>query len=151
MQPFRKCLVRPSSRQLGAPEDAFRAPASSHLDSGEGSANNGSVSEHRFEIIDEQRRFEVRDPRPFDRIQFAMWALRILRPDMTVAVYERRRELHIERGRDLARGAAYTRALVGIPPDATREHIAFALAELAGVADRPFVVDLLARLASAAA
>ena len=34
-------------------------------------------------------------------------------------------------------------ALVGIPPHASRESIAVALAELAGVAWQPFVIDLL--------
>ena len=110
------------------------------------SANNGGVSDHRFEIVDEQRRFDRGDRESFDRIQFALRALRILRPDMTVALYQRRRDLHIEQSRDLERGPKFQRALVGIPPDASREHIAFALAELAGVAERPFVVDLLARL-----
>jgi hypothetical protein len=101
---------------------------------------------YRYEIIDEERRFEWRDGEQFDRIEFAMQALRFLRPSMTVAVYERRRHLKVERGRDLNRGLDAVWAMVGIPPDASREHIARALAELTGAAHVPFLVDLLARV-----
>jgi len=79
----------------------------------------------------------------FDRIAFAMRLLRVLRPPhLRIAVYERYHELKVERGRDLANGPSW--AMVGIPPHASREHIALALAELAGVARVPFLVDLLA-------
>jgi hypothetical protein len=100
--------------------------------------------DHRWELIQEERRFERRDPQPFDRLEFAMGALRVLKPPgMTVAVYQRRRELRVERGPDLARGQASSWAMVGIPPDASREHIAFALAELAGADDVPYMVEVL--------
>jgi hypothetical protein len=79
----------------------------------------------------------------FDRIGFAMRLLAILRPPrMRIAVYERYQELTVERGRNLESGPTW--AMVGIPPHASREHIALALAELAGIARVPFVVDLLA-------
>jgi hypothetical protein len=85
----------------------------------------------------------------FDRIAFAMRLLRILSPQrMTIAVYERYHELTIERGRELPSGSSW--ATVGIPPDASREHIALALAELAGVARVPFLVDLLAAAGNSA-
>jgi hypothetical protein len=79
----------------------------------------------------------------FDRIEFAMRVLRILSPPgLRIAVYERYHELTVERGRPLASGPSW--AMIGIPPHASREHIALALAELAGVARVPFMVDLLA-------
>ncbi len=95
---------------------------------------------------DEQRRLDRAPEQKFDRLAFALLALRVLRPPMTVAVFERRRSLSVERGRDLARGPDARWAMVGIPPDASREHIVVALAELAGADDVPFLVDLLTRL-----
>jgi hypothetical protein len=91
-----------------------------------------------------ERRYDASDPDEFDRIAFAMRALSVLRPRrMTVAVYPSVSSLRVERGRDLAASAPSTWAMVGIPPDASRETIALALAELAGFGRRPFVVELL--------
>lgn len=101
-------------------------------------------SEARFELFDETLRLEYRDPEAFDRIAFAMRALRRLRPKrMKVAVYEAVSSLHVESGRDFKRGEGATWAMVGIPPHASREHIAYALAELAGVSSVPYAVQML--------
>lgn len=100
--------------------------------------------ESPYELIDEQRRIEFRDAEEFDRIAFAMRALRRLRPRrMKVAVYEAVSSLHVESGRDFKRGEGATWAIVGIPPHASREHIAYALAELAGVESVPYAVQML--------
>jgi hypothetical protein len=61
---------------------------------------------------------------------------------MTVAVYSAVETIHIESFRDLRR-AGGSQAIVGIPPDASREHIAYALAELAGVESVPYAVQML--------
>jgi len=97
---------------------------------------------HHVEF-DRNRRIEYHDPEEFDRIAFAMRALDRLRPKrMTVAVYSATSGLSVEQSRDLRReGSSY--ALVGIPPHASREHIAYALAELAGVASVPYTVQSL--------
>lgn len=80
----------------------------------------------------------------FDRIGFAMRALAILKPrDLTVAVYEGRYEVEVERGRQWGRGRGKEWAMVAIPSHATREAIAVALAQLAGVADEPYVIETL--------
>jgi hypothetical protein len=80
----------------------------------------------------------------FDRVQFALRALSILRPrGMKVAVYQGRFDVRVETGRNFGAGPEATWAMVGIPPHASREHIAVALAELAGVASMPYVIDLL--------
>jgi hypothetical protein len=92
---------------------------------------------------DERRSVELEDPDPFDRIAFAMHALRLLRPPMTVAVYERHAGLIPERGRDFQNPGRYSWAMLGIPPHASREHIAYAVAELADVEDVPYAVSLL--------
>jgi hypothetical protein len=101
-------------------------------------------TESPYELYDQQRRIEYRDPEDFDRIAFAMRALRRLRPKrMKVAVYAAVSSLHVESGRDLRRGEGATWAIVGIPPHASREHIAYALAELAGVESVPYAVQML--------
>jgi hypothetical protein len=102
-----------------------------------------AARDSRYEQIDPQRHREYRDPTEFDRIAFAMRALRRLRPKrMTVAVYSAVSRLHVEQGRDLRRdGASW--AMVGIPPHASREHIAYALAELAGIEAVPYTVRML--------
>ena len=98
---------------------------------------------YRFELVDEERRFELRDREEFDRIEFALCVLAILRPNMNVTVHESRRRLSIQRGRDWTHGPDAFWAMIAIPRDASRAHVVTALAELAGVAHLPFVVDLL--------
>lgn len=101
-------------------------------------------TESPYELYDQQRRVEYRDSDDFDRIAFAMRALRRLRPKrMTVAVYQAVSSLHVASGRDFQRGEGATWAMVGIPPHASREHIAYALAELAGVESVPYAVQML--------
>lgn len=98
--------------------------------------------EHHW-AIEAERRLDVGSSEEFDRIAFAMRALRLLRPPMTVAVYPRSRALSVETGRDLSTEPSGTWALLGIPPDASRAHIALAVAELASAERRPWLLDLL--------
>lgn len=99
-----------------------------------------------YELYDEQFRIEYRDSDEFDRLAFALRALKRLRPKrMKVALYEAVSQLRVESGRDFKRGEGATWAIVGIPPHASREHIAYALAELAGVASVPYAVQMLLR------
>lgn len=103
-------------------------------------------------IADEDRRErEWHDPERFDRVAFAMRALAILAPKrLTVAVYERAAELRVECARDPSKGPGARWAIVGVPAHASRAHIAYALAELVGVADVPLVVAGLLRRATVA-
>ena len=95
-------------------------------------------------LVEREQRYDDQDPERFDRVAFAMRALSLLRlPRMKVAVYSSVSALRVERGRELAGDPDASWAIVGIPPGASRARIAMALAELAGVAGRPFVVDLL--------
>jgi hypothetical protein len=108
-----------------------------------------SLLQSPYEYVDEARHFEPADSESFDRIAFALRALDWLQPPrVTVALYSRRRELRIETGRDLKSGYGASWAMVGIPPHASRRHIAHALAELAGLEDVPFIVDLVVKAAS---
>jgi len=94
-------------------------------------------------FVESQVRFEVTDEERFSRLDFAMRVLDILNPQVHVTLYSALRHLQIHRGRDFARGPDASWALVAIPPKASRYHIAFALAELAGKANHPYVVDLV--------
>jgi hypothetical protein len=98
-------------------------------------------SNHHF--VESQVRFEAKDEERFSRLDFALRVLDILNPKVHVTLYSALRHLQIHRGRDFARGPDASWALVAIPPKASRYHIAFALAELAGKADHPYVVDLV--------
>jgi hypothetical protein len=106
--------------------------------------NNVWEEGKRFERVDRAQRYELLDDARFDRIEFAMRALDILRPrNMKVVVYERCSGLQIERGSDYQRGAGASWAMVGVPPHASREHIAYELATLVGVAHEPWVLSRL--------
>lgn len=97
----------------------------------------------RFEVVDPRRHIEYRDRNEFDRIAFAMRALRRLRPKrMTVAVYAAASTLHAESWQNL-RPDGSTSAILGIPPHASREHIAYAVVELCGASPVPMVVQML--------
>jgi hypothetical protein len=91
--------------------------------------------------VQAEERFEARSSERFNRIAYAIELLKVLNPPLTVAVYGSGRHLRVEQGRGL--GGAAPWALFGVPPHATRENIARALAELSGVEREPFIVDLL--------
>ena len=100
--------------------------------------------EPQYERIDPSRDREYHDPSDFDRIAFAMRVLHRLRPrHMKVAVYSTVKGLRVESGRDHRRGEDARWAIVGIPPHASREHIAYALVELLGVASVPYAMQVL--------
>lgn len=103
------------------------------------------VVEERREI----RRSRGEDPQ-FDPIAYAMRALRILKPrGMTVAVYEGRFAMKVERGREWAR-PAQSWVTVAIPRDATREDVALLLAQIAGVSAEPWILPTLLAAADVA-
>lgn len=107
------------------------------------------VSDRGHILWVEERRDRLPSSREkFDRLAFAQRALALLRPAATrVALYHCRSEIKIEHGRDLEFGPDARWATVGIPPDASREHIAVALAELAEVPVGPYVIESLLALA----
>ena len=104
-----------------------------------------------LEHVETVRDYEYRDLERFDRIAYALEAFRLLSPPrVTVAIYRAGLRLRLERGRDLRAGAGATWATLGIPPHASRRQIALAVADLAGLAGVPYVVDLLANAADRA-
>ncbi len=95
-----------------------------------------------YEHVEPRRWIEYRDSTEFDRIAFAMRLLNRLKPRrMTVAVYASVSALRVEQGENHGRGSRW--AIVGVPPHASREHIAYALVELAGVAGIPYAVQAI--------
>ncbi len=104
-----------------------------------------------LEHVEPIRQYEYRDPERFDRIAYALHALDVLAPPaLTVAVYPANLHLHVERGNDHRAGPPAEWAILGIPPHASRRQIAVAVADLAGLADTPYVVDLLVAAAAPA-
>ncbi len=96
-------------------------------------------------VVEAQKALDVASSEEFDRIAFAMRALALLRPRMTVAVFPRTHALSVELGRDLSSEPTGTWAMLGIPPNASRAHIALCIAELAPEGRRRWLLDLLAR------
>ena len=106
--------------------------------------------EHRLEWLDIERRYEqlAESTEQFDRIAFAMKLLRLVpAKNTTVIFHESYHGVRVELGRDYARGNQARWAMLGISTHASREWIALAVAEIAGVERVPFIVDLLVQSA----
>jgi hypothetical protein len=102
------------------------------------------LGDHGGYVLEDRQRALDEVGESFDRVEYAMRALRLLRPRrMTVAVRESRVGLSVDRGRDWARGPADEWAVVAIPPSATRETIAVTIAELAGVQADSFAFAIM--------
>ena len=89
----------------------------------------------------------VPDPREldreaFDRLRYAARVLSILAPRVTVALCPGADRLRVEEGGAPERTGGRW-AIVSIPTDASRAHIALALARLAGRAADPYMLDVL--------
>lgn len=103
-------------------------------------------------FVDEVREIEPADPEEFDRVGFALEAVSALHgARLTVAVYPRRAGLRIDAVRDLRSGEGARWVMLGVPPRASRAQIAHALAELAGVTNVPYALDVLLRAGRGAA
>jgi hypothetical protein len=101
--------------------------------------------DHVWEVQDLRVRRYRRER--FDRIRYALRVLDALRPvHVDVTLCAGYRDLRIERGHAWRRPPGYQWALVAIPPDATREEIALALLDLAGVTSSALAVESLLSL-----
>jgi hypothetical protein len=82
----------------------------------------------------------------FDRLAYAARVLRLLAPrDMTVVLCAGTDALNVREGREHGPGRPPRWAIVSIPPDASRGHIALSLARLAGRHEEPYLIDILTR------
>ena len=98
-------------------------------------------------FVDELREIDAGDPEEFDRVAFALEAVRALRgAELTVAVYPRRAGLRVDTVRDLRGGEGARWVMLGVPPRASRVQIAQALADVAGITNVPYAFDVLLRV-----
>jgi hypothetical protein len=77
----------------------------------------------------------------FDRVAFALRALRLLIPRETRIAVFRSNHLHVVQGRDLARGPNARWVMLGIPSDASAESIVLALTQIEGVGQHPYTLE----------
>ena len=91
--------------------------------------------------VQQERVAEARSTESFNRVDYALSLLKLLNLPLRVAVYRRSQRLLLERGGGLGDEGPW--AIFGVPPHATRESIARAVAELSGRAGEPFLIDLL--------
>lgn len=104
------------------------------------------VSKPAHVWIDRNEITLTEDDASFDRIDFAMRALRLVKPpSMTVAVFEGRKAVRTETGRNLRAGPNASWGIVSVPPHASRADIAVAVAALADKSGDPYVLDLILR------
>jgi hypothetical protein len=85
------------------------------------------------------------DREAFNRIAYAKHLLRILAPRGRVALCVGEDRLRVEQGGLPGLPRLGRWAIVSIPRDASRVHIAMAMARLAGREDEPFLLDVLLR------
>lgn len=90
------------------------------------------------------RRYRRQD---FDRLRYARRVLDALNPDrVSVLLVAGYKDIRVDRGHEWTRPAGYTWAMVSVPPDATREEIALAMMDLAGVTGGAFTLEALLAL-----
>lgn len=108
---------------------------------------NEFAPEGRYvEFVEDHREH---DRERFDRIAYAARVLRLLSPrDMTVVLCAGTERLAVREGKELDPARPPRWAIVSIPPDASRAHIAVSLARLAGRHGEPYLLDVLTRAGS---
>jgi hypothetical protein len=105
---------------------------------------SGPVTKPAHIWIDRHEITYEKDHSSFDRLAFAMQALRLVTPPtMTVAVFEGCKSLRMMRGRDLRAGHRASWALLCVPPHASRIELALAVASVVGKTDDPYVLELI--------
>jgi hypothetical protein len=111
---------------------------------GQGDYDPADVTKPAHIWIDRREIVDSEDDSSFDRVAFAMRALRLVKPPrMTVAVCEGRKTIWTDRGRNLRAGPDASWGIVSVPPHASRADIALAVAALAGKAGDPYVLDMI--------
>ena len=99
------------------------------------------LNAYRFEERSRASDYERHPWQRFDRVAFALRALRLLIPtDTRIAVFRSSR-LQVTQGLDLARGPGARWVMLGIPWDASAESIVLALTELEGIGQHPYSLD----------
>lgn len=99
------------------------------------------VNPYRFEEQVRASDYERHPWQRFDRVAFALRALRLLIPAQTRIVVFRSNRLQVTQGLDLSRGSNARWVMLGIPWDASAESIVLALAQLDGLRQRPYALE----------
>lgn len=103
----------------------------------------GPRDDKRFvEFVRDEREY---DREAFDRVAYASRLLKMLRVPRQVALCVGTERLRVEQGGLPGQAGRKPWAIVSIPPDASRAHIAVAMAQLAGRERDPYVIDVLLR------
>lgn len=98
------------------------------------------------EYIEHVRNEREYDQEAFDRILYAKQLLRMLKVQRRVAICIGKEKLHVEQGGLPGFPEQRPWAILSIPPDASRAHIAITVAQLAKRARDPFLLDLMLRV-----
>lgn len=96
------------------------------------------------------RSYERRQHQRFDRLQFALEALKLLGSGSSRIVVFTSSKLEIRQGLDLVRGPHARWVMVGIPRDASAESIVLALARIEGAKRTPYALQATLSAAEAA-
>jgi len=107
------------------------------------SAVRGSSTDKRFvEFVNDEREY---DREAFNRVAYAAQLLKMLKVRQKVAICVGTERIHVEQGGLPGLPRSKPWAILSIPPDASRAHIAITIAELAGRARDPYVLDMMLR------
>ena len=99
------------------------------------------LNPYRYEERSRASDYERHPWQRFDRVAFALRALRLLIPTNTrIAVFQSN-HLHVVQGLDLARGPSARWVMLGIPSDASAESIVLALTQIEGVGQHPYTLE----------
>ena len=100
-----------------------------------------SLNPYRYEERSRASDYERQPRRRFDRVAFALLALRVLMPpNIRIAVFRSNR-LQVSQGLDLVRGPGARWVMLGIPSDASAESIVLALTQIEGVGQHPYTLE----------
>src|SRR5690606_28220707 len=110
----------------------------------------GPFNAYRYEDPARTRADERRPLQRFDRVAFALGALRLLPLAKTRVAVFRSGRLELKQGLDMGRGPDARWVMLGIPGDASAESIALALTELVGPGGLPYGLAAMLALAERA-
>lgn len=105
---------------------------------------SGSSDDKRLvEFVQDEREY---DREAFNRVSYAMQLLRLLKVRHRVAICVGTSRLNVEQGDTPGSLKPKPWAILSIPPDASRAHIALTVAQLAGRSADPFLLDWMLRV-----
>ena len=95
--------------------------------------------------LDREQREDETSDEAFDRIEFALAAIDLLRPQRLTIVVVEGPHLRVESGRAWGRAPGSRWAIIAVPKNASRRAIVLAIAALGNVVPDAYALDLLLR------